>query len=50
MPFLLLLRLVETQPERIHRLHRHGWSQQRIADQLGITRHRVRKALSQAAA
>lgn len=47
LPLILLSRLVETQPERIRRLHRQrGWSQRRIAAALGITRHRVRVALA----
>ena len=45
-PVLFLAWVFETQPERIHRLHRSGWSQRRIADHLGITRHRVRCALA----
>lgn len=36
----------ETKPQRIHRLHRNGWSQQRIADYLQISRYAVRKALA----
>lgn len=42
----IILWLSESRSQRIHRLHRSGWSQQRIADHLGITRYAVRKALT----
>jgi DNA invertase Pin-like site-specific DNA recombinase len=46
LPFLIIERLIETQPEQIRRLHRQGHSQRAIAERLGITRHRVRVALA----
>ena len=46
LPFLIIERLIETQPERIQRLHRQGYSQRAIAERLSITRHRVRVALA----
>lgn len=42
----IILWLSESRSQRIHRLYRSGWSQQRIADHLGITRYAVRKALT----
>lgn len=49
-PLIVLLTvltyLTETQPERIRRLRRQGLSQQAIANQLGISRYRVRQALA----
>jgi hypothetical protein len=45
-PVLLLAWVFETRPERIHRLHRSGWSQRQIANHLGISRYRVRCALA----
>lgn len=41
----VILWLSETTPQRIHRLRRSGWSQQRIADHLHISRYAVRRAL-----
>ena len=38
--------LTMSQDRRIRRLSRRGLSQRRIASRLGITRHRVRVALS----
>ncbi len=43
---VVLGRLTESRRERIRRLRREGLSQQRIADQLGITRYQVRQALA----
>lgn len=37
---------LESEAERVHRLRRSGWSQQRIAGHLGITRYRCRKILA----
>ena len=42
----LLAWALETQPERIRRLRRTGLSQRAIAGQLGISRHRVARALA----
>jgi transcriptional regulator len=41
-PVLFLAWLTESNRERAQRLRRAGWSQQRIADHLGVTRYRVR--------
>jgi DNA-binding CsgD family transcriptional regulator len=45
LPALLLAWLTESRRERVHRLRRAGWSQQRIADHLGVSRYRVRVLL-----
>ena len=45
LPILLLAWATESTPERARRLRRAGWSQQRIADHLGVSRYRVRKLL-----
>ena len=46
LPVLLLAWILETQPERIRRLSRSGLSQRAIATRLGISRHRVARALA----
>lgn len=46
LPLLVLLWATESQPQRVKRLQSYGWSQQRIADHLGVTRYRVRVALA----
>ncbi len=46
LPVLLLAWATESSSERARRLRRSGWSQQRIADHLGVTRYRVRVLLS----
>jgi hypothetical protein len=46
LPFLVLLWATESRPQRAKRLRSYGWSQQRIADHLGVTRYRVRVALA----
>jgi DNA-binding CsgD family transcriptional regulator len=46
MPILFIAWLTESQSERVRRLHRSGLSQRRIAQQLGISRHKVAKALA----
>ena len=47
LPVLILLWATESRPQRIRRLRsRYGWSQQRIADRLGVTRWAVRQALA----
>jgi hypothetical protein len=45
LPVLFLAWLTESNRERAQRLRRAGWSQQRIADHLGVTRYRVRVLL-----
>jgi hypothetical protein len=42
----VVLWLTETREQRIRRWHRQGMSQLAIAARMGITRHRVRKALT----
>lgn len=42
----VILWLSESQPQRITRLRAAGWSQQRIADHLRISRYQVRQALA----
>jgi hypothetical protein len=46
LPILFLAWLTESHLERAQRLRRAGWSQQRIADHLGVTRYRVRVMLA----
>lgn len=46
LPLIVLCWATEGQQQRIHRLRRHGLSQRRIAQQLGITTYRVRRALT----
>ena len=45
-PFLIVDWATCSRSERIRRLRAMGWSQQRIADHLGVTRYRVRQALA----
>lgn len=44
-PLLLLLWLTESRQQRARRLRSYGWSQQRIADQLGCSRTTARRLL-----
>jgi IS30 family transposase len=50
LPLLVLIAVVDvltqTQPQRIRRLSRAGWSQRRIAERLNLSRHRVGQALA----
>ncbi len=46
LPLLVLLWATESTEQRAKRLRSYGWSQRRIAEHLGITRHRVRVALA----
>ena len=46
LPVLLLAHLTESNRERARRLRRSGWSQQRIATHLGISRYRVRQMIA----
>lgn len=46
LPFLILARATETRRERALRLRQQGWSQQRIADRLEISRWKVRRLLA----
>jgi DNA-binding CsgD family transcriptional regulator len=46
LPALLLSWILETDRDRARRLRRAGLSQQRIADQIGCSRWRVRRLLA----
>jgi len=46
LPLLIILWATESIPERAIRLRSNGWSQQRIADHMGISRYRVRMVLA----
>jgi hypothetical protein len=46
LPLLILLWATESSEQRAKRLRSYGWSQQRIADHLHVTRYRVRMALA----
>jgi hypothetical protein len=46
LPLIVVLWATESRSQRIHRLRRQGWSQQRIASHLQISRYQVRLALS----
>jgi len=46
LPLLLLDWATLSRPERIRRLRAMGWSQQRIADHLRVSRWQVRKVLA----
>ena len=46
LPLLVLLWATESTEQRARRLHGYGWSQMRIAEHLGVTRYRVRRALA----
>jgi len=46
LPVLIILWATETTPQRVNRLRSNGWSQQRIADHMQISRYRVRMVLA----
>jgi hypothetical protein len=46
LPLLVILWFTETTPQRANRLRSNGWSQQRIADHMQISRYRVRMVLA----
>ena len=46
LPLIVILWLTETTPQRVNRLRSNGWSQQRIADHMQISRYRVRMVLA----
>lgn len=46
LPVLFIAWLTETDQDRARRWRRQGMSQARIADQLGVTRYRVRLMLA----
>ena len=47
-PLLILLRITETEQQKILRLRASGWTLKRIAERLGISMYRVRKSLAAA--
>ncbi len=46
LPLLILLWVTESRPQRARRLRSYGWSQQRIADHLGVSRSTARRLLT----
>lgn len=46
LPLLILLWATESQSQRAQRLRSYGWSQQRIADHLGVSRSTARRLLT----
>ncbi len=46
LPLLIIIWATETTPQRVNRLRDNGWSQQRIADHMQISRYRVRMVLA----
>ncbi|WP_371820445.1 helix-turn-helix domain-containing protein [Synechococcus sp. NB0720_010] len=48
LPLIVLFWLTESQQQRCRRLRRNGWSQQRIADHLRISRSTVKRRLTAA--
>jgi len=46
LPLIVILWLSETTTQRANRLRNNGWSQQRIAQHMGISRYRVRIVLA----
>ena len=46
LPIVILLWVTESREQRIRRWHRRGQSQRAIAQRLGVSRYRVRKALA----
>ena len=46
-PLVLLLWLTESEPQRVRRMYATGkYSQQKLADRLGLSRYRVRQHLA----
>lgn len=46
LPLIILLWATESRTQRAKRLRSYGWTQQRIADHLGVSRTTVRRALA----
>jgi hypothetical protein len=46
LPVLLLLWVTESRPQRAKRLRASGWTQQRIADHLGVSRTTARRLIA----
>ena len=47
-PLLILMRIAETQQQKISRLRATGWTLKRIAERLGVSVYQVRKSLAAA--
>lgn len=45
LPLLILLWATESRPQRARRLRGYGWTQQRIADHLGVSRSTARRLI-----
>ena len=45
LPLLILLWVTESKPQRARRLRGYGWTQQRIANHLGVSRTTARRLL-----
>ena len=45
LPLLILLWATESKSQRARRLRSYGWTQQRIADHLGVSRTTARRLL-----
>jgi hypothetical protein len=48
LPLILLLWVTESKQQRARRLRSRGWTQQRIADRLGVSRTTARRLLGAA--
>jgi len=46
LPLLILFWATESRPQRARRLRSYGWTQQRIADHLGVSRSTARRLLT----
>jgi hypothetical protein len=46
LPLIILLWVTESRPQRARRLRSYGWTQQRIADHLGVSRSTARRLLT----
>lgn len=46
LPVLVLLWATESRQQRARRLRSYGWTQQRIADHLGVSRSTVRRLVT----
>ena len=46
LPVIFILWATESTEQKVHRLRTYGYSQQKIAERLQITRYRVRLALA----
>jgi hypothetical protein len=46
LPLIILFWVTESKPQRARRLRSYGWTQQRIADHLGVSRSTARRLLT----